>query len=250
MVKLLVVEDDKELLLLLRHFFQDSSEIDADMSTRTDVAAAKIRRGFKPDAALIDFGAQGRNTSIDLLELIAKKLPDCRLYLMSGMSRVKLERATEGVVEIQHIFEKPFSIQTMIERISVCCDDKKRRTLGLTRYPISSDPQLNTLRDLLHKEPDDVAVRQLYAFSLYTAEQFRLALTEYKKLADSGHSTFLCEYYCGHTCARLHLFDDAINCWQRALELVPHEGAQAKVRQRIHHAKEILRMEQSSSNAS
>ena len=242
---MLIVEDDRELMFLVEHFIVEHNDVNAIVCETTDDVAGHLDEGFIPDSALIDFSARGQQTSIELCSRLSFDFPECRLYLMSGVTRSLMEEATVDKVEIANIFEKPCSITRMLAQI---CDDdleneKKPITLGVTNYPKTTDTQLSTLLFLQEKDPADNSVRQLYAFSLYTAGKFSEAYDIYCELAKRGVSSFLCFYYAGTTCARLRKYSQAIANWNKSLELAPHRGAADKVRLRIERVKTMMSLD-------
>ena len=243
-MRLLIVEDDPELILLLEHFLNEFPDVEYTICDSTDVAKDKVAEGFAPDAALIDFSSKGRATSVDLGRIIIEKVPNCKLHLMSGIGAQLMKTATRDIVDVAGYIEKPFSVQKVIETITgMNASEDGRPSLRVTQYPQATTGQMEMLKKLLQEDPSDVATRQLLAFSLYTAGRYRDALKEYETVAKDGIETFLCAYYHGHTLARLHLFKDAIKIWEKAIELAPHNGAAAKVQARISQAQEMHRME-------
>jgi hypothetical protein len=240
-VNLLIVEDDRELMFLVEHFISENDDVNAIVCDTTDEAIRQINEGFIPNAALIDFSAQGQRTSIGICRELSSKFPQCRLYLMSGVARQLMEEASADTVNIAHIFEKPCSIQRMLDQIFQDeTSTSKPITFGLTNFPKTTATQLASLAYLREKDPEDLAVRQLYAFSLYTAGKYREAYDEYAILASNGVSTFLSQYYAGTTCVRLQKYSEAILKWTMALELAPHDGAAKRVKERIERAKSMM----------
>lgn len=243
-LKLLIVEDDKELMFLVEHFIQEEDDVDALICESTDEVYSHIEKGFAPDAVLVDFSAQGTRTSIEICSDLSNMFPDCSLYLMSGVARNLMEEATADRVDIDHIFEKPCSVQRMLSHIFRAGNKSgKPITLGLTNYPRSTETQLSTLLYLQEKDPTDVAVKQLYGFCLYTAGKYAEAHKVYNELEKLGALSFLSLYYSGTTCARLQKYSQAIKQWNRALELAPHEGAATRVRERITRARAMMSLE-------
>jgi len=243
-VRLLIVEDDPELVLLLQHFLKEFPGVEPTICDSTDGAKDAVGDGLLPDAALIDFSAKGRATSVELCRCILGKMPDCRLHLMSGIGTQLMQTATRDLVKIDGYIEKPFSVQEVIEAITGHgAVEGSQASIATSEYPEASTSQLDMLRRLLEEDPNDQAVRQLLAFSLYTVGRYRDALDEYDKVAAAGVTTFLCCYYSGHAYARLHMFKQAIGQWKKAIELAPHNKAAAKVQARISQAEEMDRME-------
>ncbi len=243
-MKLLIVEDDPELVLLLKHFLEEFRDIVYEMCDSTDAGKEKVAEGFAPDAALIDFSSKGRATSVELGRFILSLVPNCRLHLMSGIGTQLMKTATRDIVDVAGYIEKPFSVQKVIESITgLAAGNDGRRRLSVTQYPQATNGQIEMLEKLLEEDATDQATRQLLAFSLYTAGRYRDALREYDKVAEAGASSFLCAYYHGHTYVRLHMFKQAIKSWNKAIELAPHKSAKAKVQARISQAEEMLRVE-------
>lgn len=243
-MKLLIVEDDKELMFLVKHFIHEEDDVEALICESTDEVYCHIERGFVPNAVLVDFSAQGTRTSIEVCSDLSRMFPDCNLYLMSGVARHLMEEAAADKVDIDHIFEKPCSVQRMLSHIFRSGDNSgKPITLGLTNYPKTTETQLSTLLYLQEKDPTDVAVKQLYGFCLYTAGKYTEAYQVYSELEKLGALSFLSLYYSGTTCARLQKYAQAIQQWNRALELAPHEGAATRVRERIARARTMMSLD-------
>lgn len=250
-MNLLIVEDDQELMFLVEHFISENDDVSAIVCETTDEAIRQINDGFVPDAALIDFSAQGNRTSIGICRELSSRFPQCRLYLMSGVARHLMVEATADKVAITDIFEKPCSIQRMLNQIFINDDrddtgNSKPITLGFTNFPKTTEAQLSALLYLMEKDPDDLAVRQLYAFSLYTSGKYGEAYDEYEILAEKGVNTFLSQYYAGTTCAHLCKYSEAILRWTNALKLAPHDGAANRVKERIKRVKSMMSANNSS----
>lgn len=240
-LNLLIVEDDQELMFLVEHFISENADVDAIVCDTTDEAVRQVNSGFIPDAALVDFSAQGNRTSIGICRELAARFPECRLYLMSGVARHLMVEATADKVNIVKIFEKPCSIQRMLDQIfEEESTENKPVTLGVTNFPKTTETQMSALMYLRGKDPNDVAVRQLYAFSLYTAGKYKEAYSEYRILAEQGVVTFLSQYYFGTTCARLCKYSEALRVWKIALELAPHEGEVNRLKERIARVKSMM----------
>ena len=244
-MNLLIVEDDQELMFLVDHFINENHDVRAIVCETTDEVIRQINDGFAPDAALIDFSAQGNRTSIEICRELSSLFPQCRLYLMSGVARHLMVEATIDKVDITDIFEKPCSIQRMLNQIfsdddREDPDNAKPITFGFTNFPKTTETQMSSLLYLMEKDPDDLAVRQLYAFSLYTAGKYGEAYHEYEMLAEKGINTFLSQYYAGTTCAHLCKYSEAIQRWKNALKLAPHDGAANRVKERIKRVKSMM----------
>jgi tetratricopeptide (TPR) repeat protein len=228
-------------MFLVKHFISENADLDAIVCDTTDEAMRQINNGFSPDAALVDFSARGKSTSIGICRELASRYPECRLYLMSGVARHLMIEAVADKVNIVKIFEKPCSIQRMLDQIFDEDGSKNKPvTLGITNFPKTTEAQMSALMHLRAKDPDDLAVRQLYAFSLYTAGKYKDAYSEYKILEGLGVITFLSQYYFGTTCARLCKYSEAIRIWASALELAPHEGEVNRLNERINRVKAMM----------
>ena len=239
-MKVLIVEDDTDLLFLLTHLFGTKPDFKLETCDTVDGARLIIDAGFHPDVALIDFRAAGSGTSVDLCRFILDKKPNCRLFLMSGICREFMESATRDLVEIEEFLEKPFNIPVLMSKLMQAVSNGKTRSLGLTQYPVATETQIDTLRELIERDPNDASVRQLLAFSLYTAGFFKDALRQYDIVKQMGYSTFLSEYYAGHTCARMHRYSNAIERWEAAIKLAPNDETINRVRERMKAALDIM----------
>ncbi len=240
-MKILIVEDDNDLLFLLTHLFKTKADLKLTTCETVDEARKLLDEGFFPDVALVDFRAAGNGTSVDLCRFISNKNPNCRLFLMSGICKEYMESATRDLVQIEDFLEKPFNIPVLMSKIMRAVSDGKTRTLGLTQYPVATEAQIDMLRELIERDPSDASVRQLLAFSLYTAGMFRDALRQYDIVREMGYTTFLCEYYAGHTCARMDRYSSAMDRWEAALKLAPNEETADRVRDRMSAALDIMR---------
>jgi len=242
-MRVLVIEDEAEIVELLQLILDSVPEVACTFCRTLDEGRAAVDDGLVPDAALVDFSATGRGTSVDLCRHILDRAPNCKLHLMGGMCRETMQSAADNVVAIDTFIEKPFTAQQIIDRMAGCGRQDGRRTLGLTQYPQATNGQMEMLQKLLERDPSDVGVRQLLGFSYYTAGRYVDAVAEYDAVVEAGGATYLSEYYAGQACARMHDLQRAIARWLRAAELAPGPEARAKVQARISQAEEMLRVE-------
>jgi len=251
-MQILLVEDDEDLVFLLENMFRTIKGTNTTVCRSVDKALAALTGDYLPDVAIVDFRAGGSITSVDLCVAIRERRTSCSIFLMSGVARSFMESSVRDVVDVQGFLEKPFNIPKLLSRLKRDCDELARRRQGdrpveyderddlaLTRHPPSSDAQIDTYYTLLKQDPNDASVRQLLAFSLYTAGRFAEALKEYAALDAAGVCTFLTEYYGGHTCARLHRYAQAVERWERALKVAPSNDVVARLKQRIAAAREM-----------
>lgn len=249
---ILIVDDDDDLVFLLSSMFKTLAGTSTTVCRDVTEAMDCFYGDFTLDMALIDFRAPGKHTSIELCRFIREQSSHCLLFLMSGMAREFMESAATDEADIEDFLEKPFNIPKLLTRVKRMIDTptltvaaaKKPSSLALTEFPPSSSAQIDTYRELLEQSPDDLSVRQLLAFCLYTAGRYAEALKEYDRVAAGGVSTFLTEYYSGHTCARLFRYRAAITRWERALTMAPSNEVVARVKERIAAAHDLERMQQ------
>ena len=248
-MEILLVEDDEDLLFLLANMFPTIKGTHTTTCRSVDEALKVLTGDYMCNVAIIDFRAGGKKTSVDLCRFINDRCSKCKLFLMSGVSKEFMESATRDEVQIHAFLEKPFNIAKLLSRLKRMVkgeDDepgKRSKTLGLTHFPPSTSEQIDTYYNLLEQDPKDNSVRQLLAFSLYTAGRFAEALKEYNTVRDAGVSSFLVEYYSGHTCARLFRYDRAISRWEKALSMAPSNEVVERVKKRIAAARDIERMQ-------
>ena len=249
LLNILLVEDDEDLVFLLSNMFTTIKGMSTTVCTDVDDALKTLTGDYLPDVALIDFRAGGKTNSIELCKAIRERRHKCQIFMMSGVAREFMESATRDEIDIQGYLEKPFNIGKLLSRLKRLTEgeeeDKSGRskTLGLTHFPPSTSEQIDTYYSLLDQHPKDTSVRQLLAFSLYTAGRFAEALKEYNEVINAGVSSFLIEYYSGHTCARLFRYDDAISRWEKAMKMAPTNEVVERVKTRINAAIEMKRMQ-------
>ena len=249
-MNILLVEDDEDLVFLLSNMFATIKGMNTKICIDVDEAITTLTGDYLPDVALIDFRAGGKKNSIELCKFIRDRRSKCKIYLMSGVAREFMESATRDEVDVQGFLEKPFNIAKLLSRMKRIAEGEdepssgRSRTLGLTQFPASTNEQIETYYSLLDQHPQDTSVRQLLAFSLYTAGRFAEALKEYNEVINSGTTSFLIEYYSGHTCARLFRYDDAIARWEKAMTMAPTNEVVDRVKARINAAREMKRMQE------
>lgn len=107
---ILIVDDEVQLVELLKMEFEDSN-IKAKTAFSVDEAIASIEEE-KPFLVLSDLKMPGRSGK-ELLDYIKRNHPEVHFLFMSGHT----EAQDKDVQEAEHFFEKPFSLQSVVEEV-------------------------------------------------------------------------------------------------------------------------------------
>lgn len=107
---ILIVDDETQLLDLLRMEFEDNN-VRVTTAENVDDAIAAIEKE-KPFLVLSDLKMPGKSGK-ELLDYIKENHPDVHFLFMSGHT----EKGDVDVAEAEHFFEKPFSLQTVVDEV-------------------------------------------------------------------------------------------------------------------------------------
>lgn len=109
--KILIVDDEVQLLELLKMEFEDIG-FEVFVAENVDQAIDSLTEN-EPNLVLSDLKMPARSGK-ELLEYIKENHPKIRFLFMSGYA----EKGDEEVQKAEHFFQKPFSLQTVTDQVS------------------------------------------------------------------------------------------------------------------------------------
>lgn len=241
---ILVVDDEPEIRTLIREYFRMKLKADVTACDGLDSARVALDAGFQPALAIVDFNLRGRHTSVDLCRVLQKRCPDCRIIIISAAAEsAKMDMPSD--IRLEDYLQKPFSFKELLLRVTQILSGVPNEPIGFTLYPRPVPEHIETLYRLLEQCPQDLSVRHLLAFGLYTAERYAEAAKQYENVIKQGFDSYLCHYYHGHVLARLRRYEEAIGAWMRAHALAPTNESRNKVERRLDQGRSLLKMERS-----
>ena len=118
--RVLVVDDDIDVLKSLRRLIQDHADVTVALGAEAAIEhmhKVQAEDGTIYDVVLVDFNMTGHNGAW-LLEQVRTEYPDCERMLLSGSSQFDLSNfITPGLVD--RFLEKPLDFDELIDAISV-----------------------------------------------------------------------------------------------------------------------------------
>jgi len=236
--RILVLEDNDSLRWMLEQFFSSFPETTVKTCSTAERAEEVLDAGYVPNIAIVDYHLGDARTSSAFCRRLNVDVPDCILFLTSGMVDETVASAS-GRIRYAGFLEKPFSFEDLDHRLNKLLEGSEARTFGFTRYPQASDDQITQLRELVGQRPGDVKMKRMLAFSLYLGAHYPEAGALYDELLPLSDD-FYVAYYGGHTWARLNCFERAVDFWNRALALASSPSLADKVRRRLECARQMM----------
>ncbi|MFN3652814.1 MAG: response regulator [Armatimonadota bacterium] len=112
-VRLLLVDDEKEVLSILSEILEESGyTVVATWEGEDAIAIAEL---FKPDVLLTDFQLPGID-GVTTIRQIRHQIPRLRAILMSGTLNYATRRRAHHE-QVEHVLEKPLDIPDLLQRL-------------------------------------------------------------------------------------------------------------------------------------
>lgn len=116
--KILIVDDDVSVSRSLAMLLREEGYCVDNTSDSGEGALLIEKNGY--DVCLFDYKMKGLS-GIELLKMVKNKNPRCAVFIMSGTLDIDTLSADENVVRlVASIISKPFDIEALLQKISVC----------------------------------------------------------------------------------------------------------------------------------
>ena len=113
--------------------------------------------------------------------------------------------------------------------------DKNR----LTAYPQTSAEKEAQLEELIRQDPGNSHAKKTLAFTYYTNQKYEKAIRLYSQLSQQDGKDPAVHFYMGNTLYRLKSFQEAIQSWERAIEMDTTGIYKERAQQRIDMAQSM-----------
>ena len=124
-LKILVVDDDREIRVLLTEFLR---ELDHDVTAAASGLEAVEAVGSQSEAfelAIVDWQMAGI-TGRDVINHIRSDSPDTHIFVATGHNAQEVSDSYAGPV-VDHILRKPFSLRTLAKEIARVASKRAQR---------------------------------------------------------------------------------------------------------------------------
>ena len=138
-IRVMIVEDNEELLTKMKRFLMERPGIEIVATERDGERAKDAALMVRPDVLLMDLVLPNADGFSIMAFLLAKKLTDVRVLLLSGISNdFAIQRAL--ALGAYHYMMKPFSLEDLYEHIIQCGADRRE---GFMEYQEKRSEALN-----------------------------------------------------------------------------------------------------------
>lgn len=93
--------------------------------------------------------------------------------------------------------------------------------------------EIQQLETLLEKNPDNPDICEWLAFKLYSVGQLERSVHLYRGLIDRGHRAGVQYFYLGNAYYKMKRPKNAVEAWEKTIELIPSDAKAQKARARI-----------------
>lgn len=243
-LKLIAVDDDPQLLLLMEEFLEDRGH--TLFSCRNQTMALPYLTEHSIDVAILDYHLE-RGTSRMLAGKIRLDFPRVRVILITDNQ----EEATVTAVQalgVDHILSKPFRLRELgaaledLEQLEQAraAVQTNPESLSLTLYTRVDVGELNSLQAILRADPSNRNARWLLAFSYYRAQKYSNARTLLSQIVLDSSDNLLARYYLGACHYQLGDPQGALDQWQQVVRHDSIGPLAAKLRPRIEAIQKVL----------
>jgi DNA-binding response OmpR family regulator len=115
-VKMLIIDDDRELCLEMADIFRDAGYA-VDEAALPELGLAMLKdRSY--DVCLLDYKMPGM-TGIELLKKLDRAMAHPKFIMLTGAQNIEHELEREGLLALVAMsFHKPFSIEVLIDAVN------------------------------------------------------------------------------------------------------------------------------------
>lgn len=103
--------------------------------------------------------------------------------------------------------------------------------------PGEAEAEVKQLEDMLLKDPENPDLKEWLAFKLYSAGQFLRAAQLYRDLIAKAYRPGVQYFYLGNTLYKMKRTDEAMEAWQKTVELIPQDPKAQKAKARLDKAR-------------
>jgi CheY-like chemotaxis protein len=240
-LKVLVVEHDPQLSLLLQEFFEGRGH--QVFSCRDQIQALPYLVEHSIDLALLDYHQEQGTTQL-LVGKLALDFPRVTILLMAE-NQEEVALTTIRKMGVRHILIKPFRLRELadgVKDIEKMCGIREapEDPVNLTLYTSVDVEELNSFQSVLRANPKDQHARWLLAFSYYRARKFANAHTLLSQIVSEGQDNLLARYYLGACDYQLGDPQGALEQWKVVVRHDAIGPLAAKLRIRIGAIEKVL----------